>query len=194
MRTSILDAASRMLVENGYAGLSMRKLAGSIGYSATTIYHHFDGKDGLFHALVDEGMERLGAELRGALVGMSRDTNERMERLCRAYVRFGLDNPEYYEVMFIAHPGAAGRYPPEKYRRARANLDLFADVLTEAGAPDTTTARVEATVIWAVLHGTVSLINATRVDAAIDRIALVDAAVERAIDRGNIPSEWIPSE
>lgn len=184
MRRRILDSASRLLVDVGYADLSMRKLASVIGYSATTIYLHFDSKDALFHALVEEGMERLRDYLRDAL-DPEAEPFEQLEALCEAYIRFGLENSEYYEIMFVVHPASVNRFPADKYRRARTNLDLFASALASLdgkGSAVTDEARVEATAVWATLHGTVSLLNADRVDLAVDRRKLVDATVRRAID------------
>ena len=39
--------------------------------------------------------------------------------------------------------------------------------------------RAEATLAWASLHGLVSLLNAQRVDAAVDRESLVSLCTER---------------
>jgi AcrR family transcriptional regulator len=192
MRTRILDGASRLLVEVGYANLSMRKLAQAIGYSATTIYHHFENKDALFHALVDEGMSRLRKYL--AEVGPSPDIGDRMrhlESLCQAYVNFGLTNPEYYEVMFVLSPASVERYPVDMYRKARGNLDLFAQSIEGVaaieqaagrGVSDSTDVRVQATALWATLHGVVSLLNARRIDRRIDSRELVSTSIGNLLD------------
>jgi len=113
-----------MLLSDGYKSLSMRKLAKSVGCTATSIYLYFSNKDALIHALIDEGMEKLRVVLEGALADAS-TAKQRLEAICRAYLDFGLANPEYYEAMFMLHPQRMERYPAEKYRLARRNLDLF---------------------------------------------------------------------
>lgn len=162
----------------------MRKIARAIGYSATSIYLHFESKDALFHALIDEGMGRLYDVLAEAKAQHPDDPVLRLRTLCRQYVHFGLENPEYYEVMFMLHPEHMERYPAEKYRRARRSLDLFVEALHEAGdegAAVVNDARVWASTTWAALHGTVSLLLARRVDIRIDRDAFVDVAVEQVL-------------
>ena len=183
LRRRILDGARHLLVRGGYQNLSMRRLARAIGYSATSIYLHFESKDDLFHALIDEGMERLHARLREAAEAVA-EPSAQLRALCRAFARFGLENPEYYEVMFLLRPETMERYPPEKYRRARRNLDLVQGILrrgVEQDAFDVPDPLVAASGVWASLHGTVSLLLSRRVDARIDPGALVEASVRQAL-------------
>lgn len=180
----ILDATRNLLARNGYTNLSMRKIAKKIGYSATTIYLHFENKDALFHALIDEGMHRLYESLYSVHTQFSDAPVERLRALCRQYIQFGLDEPEYYEVMFMLHPEHMERYPAAKYRRARRNLDLFAQALEDGvteGVMAVQNSRVAASSTWAALHGTVTLLIAQRVDARIDHEAFITAAIDQAL-------------
>jgi AcrR family transcriptional regulator len=179
----ILDTTRLLLVEEGYNNLSMRKIARAVGCSATSIYLHFESKDALIHALIDEGMEQLRGRLQ-----VARDAGARplagLESLCREYIRYGLENPEYYEVMFAIHPEHMARYPAEKYRRARRNLDLFAAALRdtdEAGALRVPDPDFGACVVWAALHGAVTLLIAKRLDVRIDPEAFVEGVVHQAL-------------
>lgn len=191
LRRLILDTTRHLLVEDGYTALSMRKIARSIGYSATTIYLYFENKDALFHALIDEGMARLYEVLQAIEAEHPDDLVQRLEALCRGYVAFGLANREYYEIMFTLHPKHMARFPAEKYRRGRRNLDLFARLL-EAGIEEglfvPVPPRVTASTIWAALHGIVSLLIAERVDIRIDADAFLEGALAqtfRGVLRGD---------
>ena len=183
LRHAILDATRRLLLSDGYPNLSMRKIAGAVGCSATSIYLHFDGKDGLIHALIGEGMQDLFSTLEAADPGG--DALARLNALSRAYVAFGLANPEQYEVMFQLHPERMARFPPEEYRRARRNLDLFEDVLAlgaEADVLDAApTPEVAAHALWTSLHGLVSLRLAGRVDVRLAADAFTEAAIARTV-------------
>jgi AcrR family transcriptional regulator len=190
LRRHILDTARHLLVTDGYQNLSMRKIADAIGYSATSIYLHFDGKDALLHALIHEGMMQLQDALKETAARFPEDPFRRLRALCRCFVDFGLSNPEYYEIMFQLRPERMKRYPPEKYREARSNLDLFRRALeegAEAGRFDVEDPDVLASTIWASLHGTVSLLLADRVDARIERETFIDAAIQRTL-RGCQPA------
>jgi AcrR family transcriptional regulator len=184
LRTEILDRARHLLVTDGYGDLSMRKIAGAVGCSATSIYLHFESKDALVHALIDDGFERLNASLHEAADAHT-DPGRRLDALARAYVAFGVGNPEYYEVMFQLHPERMERYPAEAYRRARRNLELLEEALSAGNVAGTFAApspAVAAHVLWASMHGIVSLLLAQRLDVRIDRDELVDAAVRHALD------------
>lgn len=190
LRRALLDAARRLLVQEGYASLSMRKIARAIGYSATSIYLHFENKDALVHALIEEGMERLQQRLEAAAAEHPDDPVACLQALCRGYLRFGLENREYYEIMFMLRPEQMERYPADKYRRARRNLDVIAAVLARGAAEGLTApedVQVRATVIWASLHGAVSLLIARRVDVRIDPEDLVAASVRQVV-RGSFPA------
>jgi len=195
LRRHILDTARHLLVTEGYQNLSMRKIADAIGYSATSIYLHFDNKDALLHALIHEGMMQLQDELKATAAQFPEDPSRRLGALCRCFVDFGLENPEYYEIMFQLRPERMKRYPPEKYREARGNLDLFRRALEEGAQDerfDLEDPDVLASTIWASLHGTVSLLLAGRVDARIQQEDFIDAAIRRTL-RGCQPSARSPS-
>ena len=110
---------------------AVRKIAKEIGYSATTIYLHFKNKDQLVHSLIEEGVSRLHNRLLSRFNQNGEGVRNRLRNLCREYVVFGLNNPEYYEIMYMLHPEHLARYPADKYRRARKNLELLARVYQE---------------------------------------------------------------
>lgn len=184
LRRSILDQARLLLLAEGYQNLSMRRIARAAGCSATSIYLHFDDKDALVHALIDEGMGQLHDQLESAESGLA-DPDARLEAMSRAYVRFGLENAELYEAMFLLHPEQMARYPAEKYRRARRALGRFAGPLGAPGSAGRTLTvddpEIASSVLWASLHGAVSLLLAHRIDVRIDREGFVEATIQHAL-------------
>ncbi|SHK78711.1 TetR/AcrR family transcriptional regulator [Rhodothermus profundi] len=185
LRRRILDATRYLLVAEGYASLSMRKIAREIGCSPTAIYLYFQNKDALVHTLIDEGFGLLYEELREEAARHA-DPVVRLEALWRRYVAFGRRNPEYYEIMFMLHPERMERYPPEKYRRARRCLELSIQALEEGrrqGVFVVENPRVMASAAWAALHGAVALLLARRVDIRIDPEAFIDTTI-RTLLRG----------
>ncbi|AGA28074.1 TetR/AcrR family transcriptional regulator [Singulisphaera acidiphila] len=54
----LLDVARTMLIAQGYAGLSMDRLAEATEYSKGTIYQHFSTKEDLVMALASQSMEQ----------------------------------------------------------------------------------------------------------------------------------------
>lgn len=54
----ILDVAARLLVERGYLGLTMDRIAAATEYSKGTIYQHFQNKEDILTALAAESAQR----------------------------------------------------------------------------------------------------------------------------------------
>lgn len=180
LRRLILDEARHLMITRGYHSLSMRKIASKAGCSATSIYLYFRNKDDLLHALIEEGFEMLRQRL-VETAAANAEPLMRIEALCRDYVQFGLQHPEYYEIMFLLRPEHMERYPVEKFRRARKNLELITDTLNEMNeiqAAGKGNSYIRAHAITASLHGAVVLVNAGRLDIRIDKSQFVDTVIE----------------
>jgi len=184
LRHSILITSRELLVREGYSNLSMRKIARSIGYSATSIYLHFRNKDQLVHALITEGVYLLMQRLRPIFDDKESEPEQLIRRICREYVNFGMDNPEYYEIMYVLHPASLSRYPEENYRDARSLIILLSTVFEkgiERGVVIPADTGVTANILWSQMHGVVSLILAGRFDSSLDQDVLIQDAIERAV-------------
>lgn len=195
LQRKILDTARRLLISDGYAHLSMRKIAKEIGYSATTIYLHFKNKDQLVHSLIDEGISRLHGRLLSRFNQHGESVRTRLRNLCSEYVLFGLNNPEYYEIMYMLHPERLTRYPADKYRKARKNLELLASVYQE-GVEGNVFQKLDpmlaASLIWSNMHGVVSLMLSKRFDVGLNKERVIGESIERVL-RGFEPDHRMPS-
>lgn len=82
-RTDILDATRSVLVDHGYAGLSMSKVAANFDGSQSLIHHHFDGKAGLLAALAAAERERAAEQFEQ----LPDDPPDRLDAFVDALVR-----------------------------------------------------------------------------------------------------------
>ncbi len=57
----ILAAALRLFSENGYAGTNIRELTASLGMVKSSIYKHYESKEAIWNALLDEMIAYYGA-------------------------------------------------------------------------------------------------------------------------------------
>ncbi len=183
LRVQTLDVARRLIAERGYRDVSMRDIASAVGCSVSTLYFHFTNRDALIHTLIDEGFERWYEELQ-ALGERHVDPLERLERIARTYVEFGLENPEMYEIMFLFHSRSMERLPRELFRRIRRSLDFTADTIRACVGEQLLSAdesRPLAAAIWATLHGVVSTLLTERLDTRIDRGRYIECAVDSVL-------------
>ena len=92
LRAVILAEAARLVAERGAERISLRELARGAGVSHAAPAHHFTDRRGLFTALATQGFRLLAEALIGAR-GNFADA-------ALAYVRFAIDHPGHYQVMF----------------------------------------------------------------------------------------------
>jgi len=159
LRQTILTTAAELFLEQGYNHFSLRKVAERIGYSPTTIYLYFHDKDDLLFTVVDEGFKRFGQQL-AAAAASTVDPWERIIALGRAYVAFGLQNPEYYQLMFMQR---ADFLTHQQARKGQPRLATFlvlqqaVQQAIDAGVLRPGDAENYSDVLWAQVHGMVSL-------------------------------------
>lgn len=193
LRPTILKAARKILVKEGVAGLSMRKIASTIGYTATSIYYHFKNKDELIHALIEEGHQLLHEHLVAAQADLNDDADAVERFMChmRAFILFGLDNPEYYEIMYMIQTPEYDALPRDSYQKLRQNADLGAKLYTDAvkaGQVRDQDPYTAVTAMACMLHGYISMNLLHRLDKRMDETRIMNdilACIMRGILIGN---------
>src|SRR5262245_485009 len=162
VRDKILGAARELLLAEGIAGFTMRKLADRVGYTPTALYYHFEDKDAVLQSRMDadclavrKGLDRAEKE---------KDPVERLRVMGAAYIEFALKNPDHYRFMFM-HRDPDVVLDPANIRKGDPAQDGYA-FLKKAAADGIAAGRFRgeftdpdqlAQVIWAGVHGLVSL-------------------------------------
>ena len=157
VRRKILDAARELFATEGYANVTMRKIAEAIEYSPTAIYGHFEDKDDLVHALCHEDFARLLAMFDGQAAEV--DPIERIRQLGRGYALFAAQNPNHYRFMFMT----PGKFE-QAHEMSAPGLESFRRLLAAVeegiarGRFQSDDALLISQVLWASLHGAVALL------------------------------------
>lgn len=121
-RHELLAAAVRVLARKGFHDTKIADIAAEADVGVGTFYLHFDTKDALFDALVDDTIHRLKAAVDEAQ-RTSPDAVTRMRRSNEAFCRFASENREVFRIAF----GHAAAYH-DVIQRAQ---DLFAADIEE---------------------------------------------------------------
>jgi AcrR family transcriptional regulator len=95
---SILDAARRIVQQEGVDALSMRAIAEQIDYSPATLYEYFGSKDEIIQAICVQGHRALYNEM--AQIENSLPVHDYVVELGLVYIRFAVANPDYFRLMF----------------------------------------------------------------------------------------------
>jgi AcrR family transcriptional regulator len=115
-RAAILDAAEALLKESGSEdAVSIRAVAERVGVTPPSIYRHVPDKAHLIFEVCARQFDRLDEEVVAPVVATETDPLEAMFRVGRGYVRFGIENPEVYRIMFMGHAD----HTPELYADER---------------------------------------------------------------------------
>jgi AcrR family transcriptional regulator len=131
-RRPVLEAAARLLAEEGPHGLSLRRIAAEAGGSTQLVYTLFGGKSGLADALYAEGFGRLAAACRAALVECPPPGDpERLMAIGRAYRAFAKREPAFFAVMFGK---AIPDFTPTSATSGRCRANTFGNLVAEVQA------------------------------------------------------------
>jgi AcrR family transcriptional regulator len=98
LKNLILQAARKLFAENGIEQTTIRNIAQEIEYSVGTVYVYFKDKNEILHQLHIQGFKQLGGDMR--VLASVDDPMERLRALGRVYLRFAIENPDMYELMF----------------------------------------------------------------------------------------------
>lgn len=157
VKTSILQAAWQLVLEEGWQALSIRKIADAIEYSVPVIYSHFENKDAILQEFTKEGFQLLTEE-----VSRQRDSqteaSQQLEAIAQGYWDFAFANKEFYQLMF-----GLGIPRCEQVNQV-AEMKQFSDVLIGVIQEVISTSKqpqVDAFLkfhtYWSILHGLVSI-------------------------------------
>jgi AcrR family transcriptional regulator len=155
---TILSIARDVLATQGLDALSMRSVADKAGVSATAIYHHFDSKQALVEEVVCRGYRRFGSYLEAAIADHPKGSVERLASLGEAYIRFALENQEYFRVIF-----GIRSHTPRSIAELPGGGGYFVLRQCVVDAMDAGTIRCDAEpdvvvhLLWSVAHGLVTL-------------------------------------
>ncbi len=193
VKERILDAAIRLISDHGFTRLSMRRLAATIGMTASNIYNYYSSKDELYLAIQTNGFKELCARFEESLKREQMPLR-RITAIMREYISYGTSNPDCYNIIFSMDTPKYSDYrnttiEPVAFAEKKAGLDLIdiacpvvADLLKKQGKP-AGGAWKKTIQAWIMLHGIVSLMNSRVLqEVAEDSSRFVDESVQDAVD------------
>lgn len=166
MQVKLLQAAERIIADEGLAEAQARRIASEAGCAIGTIYNVFGGLDGLITKVNSETLDLFG---RAALTAVQRkepdDIEGRLLALALAYFDFAVTHNLRWRALFDHIPSHAASGDPDIRKRQGA---LFALVETAVASSlvDPVDRTRAARALFASTHGIVVLSVGTRVDPA----------------------------
>jgi AcrR family transcriptional regulator len=186
LRESIVEAARTIVRDDGLHALTMRRIAEAIDYAPASLYAHFESREALLAELCGEGFAALRGALESAIEGVA-EPRARLERLGLAYVRFALENPATYRLIFMEDTaltkGVFEKIGSDDGERA---LGLIVAPLAELRAAGVLRKSADpmrlADLLWTIVHGIASLRLACPTLPATDDATLIATAIATIVD------------
>lgn len=163
LRKRIIKSATKLFLEQGYEGASIRMIAKDIEYSPATIYLHFKDKQALFSVIIEEAFTMFKQYLEDARI--IADPLSRLQELCKRYLKFARKEPLYYELIFVdrASMDAEGHH----LHYTKLTHDIFIQTIRECKRNNYFLSKHPeslALTIWSFIHGLATLELQKRID------------------------------
>jgi AcrR family transcriptional regulator len=164
IRANILQAAFDLAKAEGWASLSMRKIADAIEYSAPVVYDYFENKEAILFEISLKGFNLLHKELEKAQKKF--DTpEEQLTAIVDAYWKFAFKNKEYYQLMFGLGMQCSGKGQMKKEFSSFQDMiyDCTYNIIKKNGSnPDNACHMSHA--LFSAVHGLISIMMMRNTD------------------------------
>jgi len=159
-RAEILEAAERIFIAEGYEGATIRKIADEVGVSSTALYMHFQDKGCILFEICERTLSLL-LERNREIAAKPLDPVVRTKMMLEAYMRWGLEHPNAYQLVYSApRPVSASLWPEDTADMGAQCYEIFSGVVGEiaaCGRLRTGSADSAAQALWMSCHGLVAL-------------------------------------
>ena len=170
VKNDILTTALKLMCDDGFDALSMRKLAARLKMTAANIYNYYENKDDLYLAIQTRGFQML-VDRFSEIYNSDPPTCDKLHAMMHAYFKFGIEYPDYYEIMFSRNTPKYADYKgtpmePTAFIEKQTALKVseittrtVMDLYDGNNTIDEKEALYRTIVIWSTLHGVVNLFN-----------------------------------
>jgi AcrR family transcriptional regulator len=184
IRKLILDASIKLFSDEGFGNVTIRKIADLIEYSPTTVYLYFKDKDEIFTALHDIGFQRL-TEANQDLASIHNPLL-RLHKMGENYLHFGMENPEFYNLMFImGEPMKVFSAEGCDWKPGDAAISVLKATVTECmekGYMAKGDPQLVSLAVWSFVHGLVSLAIRERMEKFVPRKDMVMPVMKESLN------------
>ena len=184
LRAALLAEAAAMIDEGGTSSVTMRAIGRRLGVSRSAAYRHFADKSALLVAVAAAGFDRLRERLEAVGAGAPDADIERLSQVGEAYVRFALENPGHYRLMY-GKEAISREDLPELGEVANALFDELVHIVQtyqRSGKITRQDPRLQAYVAWGAVHGLASLLIEGQILTAVDVDELIRQTTSTLLD------------
>jgi AcrR family transcriptional regulator len=152
LRAAMIEAALKLIAKHGPRGFSLSEAARLAGVSVGAPYRHFADKEALFSEIAAQGFVELSERIEAVAKTSPDDPRKRLVAIGMAYVRFAVERPSHFEVMFDSAIHRRKDSPVDV--PADRAYQILAETVHEAAAKkDVRSEETLTAATWALMHG-----------------------------------------
>ncbi|MCA9955787.1 MAG: TetR/AcrR family transcriptional regulator [Anaerolineales bacterium] len=151
-RANIIDSAMRLFAQKGYATTTTRNIAIEAGLSVGLMYHYFDSKESLLHAVFDFVMARIDEVITAVL--LTHAPGDRLPDLLRAIFDLLTGEQEFWGSLYTlrTQPAITAVIGDDFLQRTALLRGCFSEELALAGNENP---ELEAYYLYSVVEGAI---------------------------------------
>ncbi|EPG66108.1 TetR/AcrR family transcriptional regulator [Leptospira wolffii] len=165
LKKALLDASIRILKEEGYKALSLRKAASLAGVSQSAPYRHYTDIESLYADIAEEGFKMLSERLRKLQAKYRKKPLLQFREAGVTYVEFALEHPDLFRIMYGNQIESHSKYE-SLIRKEDDSFLIIQEVLKtcqEAGVVRSGNTEKFAVSAWTMAHGIAVLLSGKQV-------------------------------
>ena len=173
IRERATGVAERIVLSEGTEALSARRLAKELGVSVGSLYNAFGGLDAVVRTVIASSAVMLSDILSAAVEGAAKDRHARVVALGEAYFDFAVAEPERWWLLFEYRSNVPNDLTARDFQSGLLEMLIRAG----DGDPDSERQRQFFLLLWASVHGLVSLAcrrTIVAIDPDLARTYIVD--------------------
>ena len=157
LRQAIIDQSWKIIQEEGWQALSIRKIADAINYSVPVIYKHFENKEAIVEYFSKQGFNNLATHLQEAKDN-GKDEIDQLRQIALGYWEFASTHTPSYRIMFGLGIPACETINSSDEMKASSNMMLQAiEAVVSKYNNEQIDRHLKLKTFWSMLHGFVAI-------------------------------------
>jgi AcrR family transcriptional regulator len=177
----VVKAAREIVIAEGAQGVTMRKIAGKIGYAAGSIYNAVGDQDEVLRRINADTLKGLVAKLEEDGSEQGRTPIERALGIAETYIDYVSNHARLWGAL-LERPPLPGETVPDYYSGPRARLIAIVGETIKPFFKDEAALRQSVIALWSALQGVAGLAiggNLAFLGEGIDSRAIARSIVQR---------------
>jgi AcrR family transcriptional regulator len=132
-RSRILESAYRVFSEKGFFQATVDEIAERAGVGKGTVYRHFESKENLFRAVVDEELRVIVGRIQEAFLE-AEDVLQAIRRAVREYLEYFEEHKEFYRILVFEQESFGSEFRARYINEILKRIPMIRDQVLEAAS------------------------------------------------------------